>query len=74
MKEKVLKNTTGVITISPSIFSSISKIATSEKWRNKKEISSQFPEFPSWVSERPFLSWDFYPDPEKFESVFISNF
>ena len=28
-------------------------------------------EFPSWYKDRQFLSWDFYPNPEKFEAVYL---
>ena len=54
--------------------SSISKIGLSEKtiggslFKQKKEIAN-CPEYPSWVNERLYLSWDFYPNPEKFENV-----
>ena len=68
-----MKSTTApnnVITLSPNIMSSLSKIALTEKThqRQKKEITN-CPEYPNWMSERPYLSWDFYPNPEKFESV-----
>lgn len=68
-----MKSTTApnnVITLSPNIMSSLSKIALTEKThqRQKKEIAN-CPEYPNWMSERPYLSWDFYPNPEKFESV-----
>lgn len=77
MKEKVLKSTTGsnVIQVSPSILNSISKIVINEKstLRPKKETLLNCPEYPSWNHERLYLSWDFYPNPEKFESVYIST-
>ena len=72
MKEKVLKSSnSNIIQVSPSILNSLSKIVITEKtmMRPKKEVILNCPEYPSWNQERPFLSWDFYPNPEKFESV-----
>lgn len=71
MKEKVLKSTnSNVIQVSPSILNTLSKVIITEKTalRPKKETLLNCPEYPSWNQERPFLSWDFYPNPEKFES------
>lgn len=74
MKEKLIKNTSNpnVISLSPNIISSISKIALSEKSvpKQKKDVPN-CPEYPSWVQDRLYLSWDFFPNPEKFESVSI---
>jgi len=73
MKEKVLKSSgnSNVIQVSPNILSSISKLVCTDKTvlRPKKETILNCPEYPSWNSERLYLSWDFYPNPEKFESV-----
>ena len=72
MKEKVLKSTnSNMIQVSPSILNSLSKIVISEKsvLRPKRESILNCPEYPSWSYERLYLSWDFYPNPEKFESV-----
>ena len=73
MKEKVLKNTSSnVIQVTPSILSSLSKMGLSEKntmRSKKKEESHVNPDFPAWNQDRLYLSWDFYPNPEKFESV-----
>lgn len=72
MKEKVLKNTSSnVIQVTPSILSSLSKMGLSEKntmRSKKKEESHVNPDFPAWNQDRLYLSWDFYPNPEKFES------
>ena len=68
---QVLKNTSpNVIQVSSSILNTISKVIITEKsaLRPKKETLLNCPEIPSWNAERPFLSWDFYPNPEKFES------
>lgn len=70
MKDKVLKGTTsGIITLSPTALTSISKLAFSEKSKSRrKECKFHiYPEFPSWMHERLNLTWDFYPNPEKFE-------
>jgi gamma-tubulin complex component 2 len=75
MKEKVLKSTTNsIITLSPNILSSLSRIAQSDKsiHRQKKEPIN-CPENPYWVQEHQFLSWDFYENPEKFESELKTN-
>lgn len=73
MKEKVLKGgTSNIITLSPNILSSISKIALSDKTLTKSKKDSvlpNYPEYSNWIHDRPYLSWDFYPNPEKFESV-----
>ena len=70
MKEKVLKSSTGsnVITLPTNFLSSITKLAEKQTTRTKREVNN-CPEYPSWVQDRSFLSWDFYPNPEKFESV-----
>lgn len=70
MKDKVLKGaTSGFITLSPTALTSISKLAFSEKSKNRRKESKFqiYPEFPIWMQERPNLTWDFYPNPEKFE-------
>ena len=74
MKEKVLKSSTGnsVITLPSNVLSSISKLAEKQLTRTKREVNN-CPEYPGWVQDRPFLSWDFYPNTEKFESVNIFN-
>ena len=71
MKEKVLKNTPTVIALSPSILNSLSKNLLSDKtaMRSKKEAIVNCSDYPNWNHERLYLSWDFYPNPEKFESV-----
>ena len=72
MKEKVLKSSAlnNIITLSPNILSSLSKIALTEKSNNKqKKDQSICPENPYWIQDHFFLSWDFYPNPDKFESV-----
>ncbi len=78
MKEKVLKGTTGsqVLTVPPSFLNSLSKIAITEKTvlRSKKETNLNCPDYPLWNQERPYLSWDFYPNPEKFESVNLVSY
>lgn len=70
MKDKVLKGSSSpIVTISASALTSISKIAFSDKSKSRrKETKLQiYPEYPSWMNERPNLTWDFYPNPEKFE-------
>ncbi|RMZ99511.1 gamma-tubulin complex component [Brachionus plicatilis] len=70
MKDKVLKGTSsGIYTLSPTALTSISKLALSEKSKSRrKETKLQiYPEYPSWMHERLNLTWDFYPNPEKFE-------
>ena len=62
-----------VISVSPNVLHSLSKAAlTAEKLttRPKKEALTCL-EFPSWTQERQHLSWDFYPNLEKFDSVSI---
>ncbi|MFM7790144.1 MAG: hypothetical protein ACKO90_19100, partial [Microcystis panniformis] len=44
------------------------QLAEKQLTRSKREMNN-CPEFPSWVQERQYLSWDFYPNPDKFESV-----
>ena len=71
MKDKVLKGTSsGFITLSPNALTSISKLALSEKSKIRRKETSipSYPEYPAWMNERPNLTWDFYPHPEKFES------
>lgn len=73
MKEKVLKpSQSNVVPITPILMQSISKFALnndkSSTSRSKKEITN-FPDYPSWVHDRLNLSWDFYPNPEKIDSV-----
>ena len=73
MKEKVMKSTFAnekTAYLPTNIFSSIHKLADKQMPRAKREINN-CPEYPSWVHERSFLSWDFYPNTDKFESVFI---
>ena len=76
MKEKVLR---GGVTPIPNIITSnmISMTkALLEKTNASKinQATTNLIEFPSWYKDRSFLSWDFYPNPEKFEAVFIQIF
>ena len=75
MKDRLLKPNPNpnVIPLSPNLLSSLPKNILSEKGRLKKEMPN-CPEYPSWAQERLYLSWDFYPNPEKFESVSILTF
>jgi hypothetical protein len=73
MKDRLLKPNPNpnFIPLSPNLLSSLPKNILTEKGRLKKDTSN-CPEYPSWVQDRLYLSWDFYPNPEKFESVSIS--
>lgn len=65
-----------VLTLSPTIMSSISRIGLTDRTlsgsallkQKKDQLALNCPEYPSWVNERLYLSWDFYPNPEKFET------
>lgn len=62
-----------MITVPSSVMSTISKIGgLSDKTAGKQTMNKRepmnCPEYPSWMNERPYLSWDFYPNPEKFET------
>ena len=73
MKEKVMKSTFAnekTAYLPNNIFSSIHKLADKQMPRTKREINN-CPEYPSWVQDRSFLSWDFYPNTEKFEPVIL---
>ena len=80
MKEKVMK-TGGPVTLSPNILSSLSNKLSEKQLqqqqqqqqqnRPKKDVSGGGPEFSGWCHDRLHLSWDFYPNPDKFESVHI---
>jgi hypothetical protein len=77
MKEKLLQNnSSGLINISSNILASLPKTSASDKTATKSKISvsgSQFQDYPIWLNERAFLSWDFYPNSEKFEQDVDSN-
>ena len=75
MKEKVLRSAPAQIPslLTSNILASMSKTISIEKTNALKTNQTQnnLIEFPVWYKERQFMSWDFYPNPEKFEAVFI---
>jgi hypothetical protein len=80
MKEKILKSSASSTTISlpANAYStmSISRLNEKSTRQIKKETSGQnFLEYPSWMNERAYLSWDFYQNPnsDKFDSVCNSS-
>jgi hypothetical protein len=70
MKDMLLK---GVVN-SSVVTSTVSKVlSTASSKSSLKLFSNPVPEFPTWCKERSYLSWDFYPNPEKFEAVSKKN-
>ena len=70
MKEKLLHgNLSGIVNISPTILSNFPKSLTSDKLNKIANKTSTLQEYPSWFHEHIFLSWDFYPNPDKSEVI-----
>ena len=72
MKEKVLKGSTSIQNLNwnQATLQAFQKSIAEKQTINKPALNQfQFTEFPAWYKERPYLSWDFYPNPEKFEAV-----
>lgn len=74
MKEKVLRGSITPVPnfLTPTMISTMTK-ALIEKTNaiklNQEQKTNLIIDYPSWCKDKPFLSWDFYPNPEKFEAV-----
>jgi hypothetical protein len=74
MKEKVLRSgATQIPNLLTSNMISMTKALLIEKSNAQKTNQTQnnLIEFPAWQKDRQFMSWDFYPNPEKFEAVIL---
>jgi hypothetical protein len=72
MKEKVLRGaiTTQIPNLMTTNMISMTKALIEKKSALKlNQTQNSLIEFSSWYKDRTFLSWDFYPNPEKFEAV-----
>jgi hypothetical protein len=70
MKDKLLNpNTSGIVSVSPSILAGLPKSLTSDKLKFKAAAShtTSYMDYPGWCNDHVNLSWDFYQYPEKIE-------